>query len=134
MNFAAQSKTLCTIACGTATTLKWTRLGVPLPLQVSSKRREPQALAALSTTGLFEHPAHDMPPPASTRQPTVFSTRGDATLEGFGLEGQIFIDGSADQHVIGDLRRAGWGVVQVDDEGFATAGVYYLSVARPFRL
>ena len=94
------------------------------PPSVIKAARAAGPCCPLYNRGLFEHPAHDLPPPATTGQPTMFSIHGEVTPENFALGGQIFIDGSADQYVIADLKRAGWGVVQVDSEGHVTAGVY----------
>ena len=40
------------------------------------------------------------------------------------IKGHVMVDGSADRHVVKDCGRAGWGVVQVDDEGHFIAGAW----------
>ena len=43
---------------------------------------------------------------------------------GFDLQGLVYEDGSADVHVISELRRAGWGLVQVGPTGAALKRAY----------
>ena len=71
--------------------------------------------SALYNRGFFAHPREDYPEAA--KDPVAnFTYRGtEATAENLEFQGRVFIDGSCDQHMIGDLKRAGWGAVATED-------------------
>ena len=42
-------------------------------------------------------------------------------LQDFALSGNVCVDGSCDQHVIKELRRAAWGAAAIDSDGTVIA-------------
>ena len=80
--------------------------------------------SALHCRSIFEHHQEDLAEPEPNPRRLVFTTDNTTCPGDVWLTCDVFIDGSADQHVIGDLERAGWGVTRVDEEGFVTAGAY----------
>ena len=77
--------------------------------------------SALWTKGWMEHPTQEWPEALESDERVLQTVNEAGEWEdldpedcvGFDLQGLVYEDGSADVHVISELRRAGWGLVQV---------------------
>ena len=74
--------------------------------------------SALFNRGLFPHPETDWPD-AAEGTCHQFRQHGlvDEACDDFTMQGDVFVDGSCDQHPIKDLRRAGWGGATLGADG-----------------
>ena len=76
---------------------------------------------ALYNRGIFAHPADDFPEAASEPLASFTCNGVPADPDNWDFGGTICIDGSCDQHMIKDLKRAGWGAVAIDENGVVIA-------------
>ena len=76
---------------------------------------------ALYNRGIFAHPADDFPEAASEPLASFTCNGEPADPDNWDFGGTICIDGSCDQHMIKDLKRAGWGAVAIDENGVVIA-------------
>ena len=72
---------------------------------------------ALYNRGIFAHPAEDFPEAAAEPLASCTFKGKPAEPDTWEFSGTICIDGSCDQHMIEDLRRAGWGAAAINDKG-----------------
>ena len=76
---------------------------------------------ALYNRGIFAHPAEDYPEPAALSNTHCTQEGRVCPSANCEFRGKIFVDGSCDQHMINDLKRAGWGAVAIDERGEVVA-------------
>lgn len=82
--------------------------------------------SALFTRALAGHPAASVPKPAGDDSTCVVFCRAGMRMydpASWTLSGNIFYDGACTSHVVPELSRAGWGAVEVDEQGNVLASV-----------
>jgi len=107
------------------------RTRVLKPWQLEEARQAGET-SALWTKGWMEHPTQEWPEALECDERVLQAVNeagewedvdpGDTAT--FDLQGLVYEDGSADVHVISELRRAGWGLVQVGPTGAALKRAY----------
>ena len=88
-------------------------------VQEAAKRAGPTS--ALYNRGFLPHPADDLP---KAEEKVIMQLRSHGKVisrSDFELEGDLFLDGSCDQHPIKELRRASWAVTKINKEGVKIA-------------
>ncbi len=98
------------------------RLAAPAWLREEVARRP--ATQSLWINALLPHPGDTWPRPAHEANPRAeYAGVGDPPMNAEGipiLRGQLYVDGSCSQHVIGELRRAATAIVAKDPIGGIT--------------
>ena len=80
--------------------------------------------SALYNSGILCHPSEDFPDACSSTAVTLMRHGKVVDAKDFRLEGNVYLDGTCDQHLIQDLKRAAWAVVQVSDDGVVEASAF----------
>ena len=77
--------------------------------------------SSLYNRGLFAHPEESYPAAAEDLKVECTMKACRVTTEDFKLEGNVYLDGSCDQHMIKDLKRASWGIAVLIEQGETVA-------------
>ena len=84
---------------------------------VVAKARKADNSSILYCRGLLPHPADVLPRPAATPSLSVKKCDKYVDFDTLDIGGEVFLDGSCDTHLINELRRAAFAVVERDDQG-----------------